>query len=1839
MSKVIKEKREPIAVVGIGCRFPGGVTNPESYFDMLVKETDAITEVPEDRWNLQKYYDANRDLPGKTYTRRGGFLDKIDEFDAQFFGISPREASLIDPQQRLLLEVCWEAFEDGGLKIDDFKGKTGVFVGGFTLDYKYLQFQESNRELFDSHSATGAMMTLLANRLSYVFDFQGPSMAIDTACSSSLVAVHLACQSLWNGESDQAVAGGVNIMLKPDITIAESKAGMLSPDGHSKAFDSRANGYVRGEGAGIVLLKPLSEAEKNGDQIYAIIRGTACNQDGQSSGLTVPRGDAQQALLREAYANADIEPKDIQYVEAHGTGTPVGDPIEANALGTVLSDGRAEGDICYMGSVKTNFGHTEAAAGVAGFIKAVLSLKHGYIFKHLHLIEPNPKIDLKQLKMRIPDQLTEWPAKPGKRIAGVNSFGFGGTNAHIVLQDYVSHAVPSEEDGMLRVVPLSAKNKDALKNSAQRWVESLGEEGLLYKASLTNLAYSASEHRDHHAYRLSVVAKSKEELTKKLQAYVNEETRAGLSEGQAKENKVVFVYTGMGPQWWGMGHQLYNEEPIFRKTLDTCDELFKGISGWSLLEEMLKDETSSRMAETEIAQPANFFIQVGLTELWKSYGVVPSAIVGHSAGEAASAYVAGAMSLEEAVKVIYHRSRLQQLTTGKGKLVAVSISHEEIKTYLQGYEDRVSIAAINSPTSVTLVGDPEALENVVSQLQEVGVFCKYLYVKVPYHSHYMDPLRDELLEVLADVKLEETTIPLYSTVTGKQIAGTELDAHYWWLNVRDSVYFADAAEQMIEDGYRLYVEVGPHPVLAASINECIGITNQTGIVVPSLRRGQDEKPILLDSVGKLFTEGVKLNWSQVNGNGQFVKLPSYPWQRVRYWHESEASQKDRIGQNLRPLLGVRLHTQHPTWETEISKTQVHYLEDHQIQGSIVFPGACYLEMVSQGITDLHGGKPGIAYEIIGGEFHKALFLNQDRNCTLQLSIDSNNGKFRIVDSSKKELPLHSSGSIRINSRYFAPMFDLQKVQSRMKNEISKDMCYRRFRQLGLEYGPTFQGIEQIWQSENEALAKLKLPESISNEKEDYNVHPIVVDLMFQALAAALPFDDEETVYMPTGVERAINYGSFEASELWVHTTIKEKNDMEMKGDIRLVNEKGVTLIEIFNCRAKSLKDDTQNVIGAAPMTYSELLWKEQELVTDTESEKSEGIWIVLSDSQKVGSGLVNKMMASGKQVIVVECGACYEEVEQGKLYKINPSSEEDYTRLLLDISQGLQKAQVPSGMIHMFSLEVASSEGTSNEMLEQAGEYGCKSVLYLTQAVNNIGWDKLPQLWFVTCGAQSVDGEEIYSVGQAPLWGMSRVIGHQEHRQMWGGIIDLDPFEDKEQLASLLEQEIDNKKYEDQVAFRNGKRFVARLKEYKDVKVPMTTSLRSDASYMITGGFGALGQLMASYLIERGARHIILVGRENLPSRSTWKQLEPGSRLASRCEMVKKLESLGAHVHVAGFDIADQDALAQFISGYERDGWPEIRGVIHSAGTSKPQMLMSISGEEFSSVLRPKVQGGWNLHNQFKEKELDFFVLFSSVASLIVSPGQSNYSAGNEFLDALARYRYSLGLPALSINWGPWGEIGMATQLDLVEFFVKRGNYPISTVKGIEAFANVMSYNRPQVIVSPIVWSSCCQNNYSMGEYPAMLEDIAISLEGEQDSQRVQSTEVNMIEQLKQFKGTEERIQFIEAQLQDIVARVMLLNRSELTTEHSLTSLGLDSMLALELKARLDKAFQVNILVVDLMRDPTISNLARQLLEKVSIDLDMTEETVELLTELENMSEEEIAQILVHSVAASEELK
>lgn len=875
---------EPIAVIGMSCRFPGS-KDVDSFWQILKDGVDAVTKVPSDRWNIDDYYSSDISVPGKINSCWGGFLQDIDQFDASFFKVSPREAARLDPQQRLLLEVCWEALEDSGLAINKLVGSfTGVFIGAMNADYGRLQIQGDG--VNDPYVATGSALCVLANRVSHFFDFRGPSLIVDTACSSSLVSTHLACQSLWSGESNLALAGGVNLILWPDWMIATGKIGLFSPDGKCKAFDASANGYVRGEGAGVVVLKRLSNALEDKDPIHAIIRATAVGQDGSSSTFKTPSQITQEMVIKEAYRRANLNPNLVGYIEAHGTGTLVGDPIETRALGNIISIDRDPQNFCSIGSVKTNIGHLEPAAGIAGLIKAILIVKNREIPKSLHFKVPNPNIPFDELKLRVQNITEKWPENNIPAIAGVNSFGLSGTNAHIIVQETpkTKDLDKTPEDDYAQLLTLSAHNKESLMLLVGAYKEFFDRNKDL---STRHIAYSSNLKRTHHTQRLALAIRSSEDAIDKLEAYLKKESRLNLVYGrkESDKKKIVFVFPGQGSQWYGMGKELYKQEPAFKNYLDKVDQAILEESGFSVIQELMGNQEQARfLKEISIIQPTLFAIQVSLAELWRSLGITPDVVLGQSMGEVAATHISGALSLKDAVKVICRRSQLLKRVSGKGAMAVLELSLEETEKSIFQYKEKISVAVSTSPTSTVIAGDVAAINSVINELQNKNVFCRLIKVDVASHSFHVDVLLQDIKNVLTDITPVKETVAIYSTVNGKFIDGQQLNADYWVDNLRNPVLFAKAIDDLSKEGCNIFIEVGPHPLVLSAIEQSLQFVKRKGLTLASMRREENERSTILGSLGSLYTVGYPVDFQKLyNAPAKFVPLPHYQWQRESLW--------------------------------------------------------------------------------------------------------------------------------------------------------------------------------------------------------------------------------------------------------------------------------------------------------------------------------------------------------------------------------------------------------------------------------------------------------------------------------------------------------------------------------------------------------------------------------------------------------------------------------------------------------------------------------------------------------------------------------------------------------------------------------------------------------------------------------------------------------------------------------------------------------------------------------------------------------------------------------------------
>ena len=1138
--------REPLAVIGIGCRVPGGVDGPDAFWRLLREGVDAIGEVPADRWNADAVFDSDPDAPGKAYTRWGGFLDRVDGFDPQFFGIAPREAVDMDPQQRLLLEVSWEALEHAGQAPDRLgSSRTGVFVGVCSSDYLRLSPHTQDPARINAYSASGTAHSIVSGRVAYVLGLQGPTLSVDTACSSSLVAVHLACQSLRAGECRMALAGGVHLMLAPDSTVLFCKSRMMSPTGRCHTFAAGADGFVMGEGAGIVVLKRLSDARADGDRILAVIRGTALNQDGASGGLTVPNGPAQEAVIRAALANAGIAPTDVGYVEAHGTGTSLGDPIEVRALAGVLGEGRPADRPLLIGSVKTNIGHLEAAAGVAGLIKAVLAVQNGEIPRHLHAETLSPHIQWEELPLAVARDGGRWPeGRP--RIAGVSAFGFSGTNAHVVVE-----AAPAPEprandaERPLHLLAFSARTEGALREQAGRWARHLAS----HHESAADVAHTANAGRAHLTHRRALLFRSSDELRGQLAALAAGSDAAGIQSGTLEATdrpRIAFLFTGQGAQYAGMGRALYETQPTFRRALEHGHEVLRDVLDRPLLS-VLFDE-GALLDQTAYTQPALFALEYALAQLWRSWGIEPAAVLGHSVGEYVAACVAGIFSFEDGLRLIAERGRLMQALPPGGVMVAVQADEDRVRAVLAPYAEQVDLAAVNAPTSVVISGAGAGVEKVRARLAAEGVKTTPLTVSHAFHSPLMEPMRADFERTAAAVAVSGPKIPFVSNLSGEPLrAGQVPGADYWSRHVREAVRFFDSVRSLHRRGLRIFLEIGPTPTLSGLGAQ--GLADASCVWLPSLRRGRDDWETLLGSLAALYVRGAHVDWRGFDRDyaRRTLTLPTYPFERARYWFASAArAPRPTIEPGTHPLLGRRVRAATTTdvvFERALSVHDPDFVQDHRVHDVVVFPATGYLEMAlaaGEAVT----GAPSALRDVI---IREPLVLTEDAKAVqLAVTPDGAGHLFRVFSQESADSDswrLHAEGRIVRASASTATAPSSDEARARCRTSTDAAAFYDGLARRGLSFGESFRGVAEVFHGEGEAWARIEAPAAVTRSAAGYRLHPALLDACAQVLAAALPDGADAPIFMPIGIGEVELYGRA-ASSLISHARVQGQTTAE-----------------------------------------------------------------------------------------------------------------------------------------------------------------------------------------------------------------------------------------------------------------------------------------------------------------------------------------------------------------------------------------------------------------------------------------------------------------------------------------------------------------------------------------------------------------------------------------------------------------------------------------------------------------------------------------------------------------------
>lgn len=1194
---------KPIAIVGMACRFPGHVESPDDFWALLRDEKDAVTQVPAERFGTEFYQHPSKREAGKSYTFSAGVLDDVAGFDAAFFGISPREAQQMDPQQRLLLELAWETFEDAGVSPCDMEGSNcAVYVGVASQDYGNRFVDDLNA--IDPYSATGNTLSIASNRLSYLFDLRGPSVSVDTACSSSLVALHQACQALQSDDAEMALAGGVNLLLHPFGFVTFSKASMLSPRGRCRAFDATGDGYVRAEGGALVMLKTLERALADGDTIHAVIAGSGVNSDGYSQGgISVPGAATQAALLRTVYDRAGVDPRSLAYVEAHGTGTAVGDPIEARALMEVASVGRPVDQPLLIGSVKTNVGHLETASGMAGLIKAILCLKHRAVPKTLHFETPNPAIDFVGGRLRVVDRLTPLDRGAEPLVIGVNSFGFGGTNAHIVLREapIVDATARIENDaGALSPLILSTRTAAALPALAARYLSML-DNGTPWGTVASNAAHR----RQWLKHRAIVAPSTPAEARAALAALANptpDQTEPALVQGETlgDDTRLALVFSGNGSQWAGMGKQLFEQEPAFRAALEELDALWRADGSASLLDVLSDGVTAGMLEATEHAQPLLFAIQVGVVRVIEARGVGYDVCLGHSVGEVAAAWAAGALTLQQAVHVIKIRSRAQASTRGTGRMAAAGLGETAMRVLMAqlGVDNAVEIAGVNSPHAVTLAGPPGALQVLEAAVKESGRFFQMLELDYAFHSRQMDPIEPSVLQGLADLAPNAATRSFVSTVTGAELAGTELDARYWWRNIREPVRFGDAVAQIARTGVRLFLEVGPHSILRTYVTQTLDDVRIAGRSLPTLKRNHDSAQMLHHAIYAILANGARVDVERFVPLSARAALPSYPWQHERYWLGPSAEAYNLVNRRREhPLLGYRLREHVLAWENQLDPVGLPMLADHVVDGGVAFPAAGYVEM-ALAAARAHFGTPGCAVENL--EIRLPVVFQPQHSKLFRFTVDPRTASFTIETRDRMS---DEAWSLNVTGRLLAsgcalnagghestlPPITLAELFT--QPAMPGATLYANTIAIGLNYGAAFQWVRTVHVDAGAgiALAEVEIPAVLAQTEAEPNVyalHPALMDSGFHPLFALLASADqaeiEQAAYVPVQIGR-VDYLRGDAI-CYVVARIERRSPHSVVASFEFADAHGAIVARLGACRFRRV--DLMGRRRHAPARYA-----------------------------------------------------------------------------------------------------------------------------------------------------------------------------------------------------------------------------------------------------------------------------------------------------------------------------------------------------------------------------------------------------------------------------------------------------------------------------------------------------------------------------------------------------------------------------------------------------------------------------------------------------------------------------
>jgi phthiocerol/phenolphthiocerol synthesis type-I polyketide synthase C len=1769
--------REPVSVIGMACRFPGCGSLAE-FRDLLFSGRSAISPLPKGRW------------PSSATEVEGGFLPDVDMFDPLFFGITPREADAMDPQQRLLLMTVWHALEDAGIPPDSLAGtQTGVFVGISTHDYADAQIAQGVK--MDAYAGTGNALSIAANRISYLLDLHGPSYAIDTACSSSLAAIHQARMSLQSGECDLAIVGGVNLMLHPDITEVFEQAGMMAADFRCKTFDASADGYVRAEGCGVVVLCRKSDADQRGLRAYAALLGSATVQDGRSNGLTAPNGLAQQAVIRRALASAGVHPSLVEYIETHGTGTALGDPIEVAALRAVFDQGEAPWPL-WLGAVKTQIGHLEAAAGIAGLIKTCLVVSSGEIPANLNFQALNPSIDLEGSRVRLPVEVGRWQHS-GVRYAGVSANGFGGCNVHVVLRSVVPPATMSSST-LPNLLMLSAHDERALQALARKlvldWEASLPTESLL-----AELCVASQAQRTLLPSRFAILCHDPQQAQDALVAYVEGTGHPDLiaeeSDRASPHAPRALLFTGMGASHVLMGRGLYEQAPAFRVALDRVDAALS-----PYIERRVRDLFATEKEETEVwlrqphlAQPALFALEYALAHVWMAVLGKPDVVAGHSFGEYVAACIAGLWTVEDTARVVSTRAQLIESLALPGGMAAVRAAPEVLEHLISALPDHnLSLAAVNSAGNITVSGAMDSLKEWIRDVEALGGRVTWSEEGYAYHSTLLLPMVDEFSAMLEEIRYQTPKIPLINHFTGK-IAGEEIREPVYWLHhLLEPVYFNDGVKALSQLNVGVIIEVGPHPILLNHTRALL----PDAIRLASGRREECGVSVLLGAIARAATAGLPVKMSGLQGDEASGKvpvraLPLYPFQLDRYWFHADrsAAATNRLRSGtvgaapIHPLLGRRLAiagTQNRHYRHCLGRNDHTYIAHHCVFDIPVLPATAMVEWMLAAARDAAPSHAG-AWELMDIVFERAMGFAEREYFSTETLVEPDGSDRRIqgwsgnledVDDPNYKAIRHVTATVRpmVNkSDAFPRELSVAGLTAELPPRAVEGF-YEALRQRGIDYGPSLRGVKGLWAGNGQVLAQIELPET-ALEGGSYFLHPGMLDACLHPLFALINAPLDGCALLPIRIGKLSVVRTL-PERVWCHIILSEDRTEDCYHlDLMLYDMSAYPLLSMSNLVLAPVSRSTfqRAITGDSEPDFYRVQWvpyaPTPESKVASASSSRTGTWIVFCAGECEGAEWTTALGALGYEAIVVRPGDNFARLADTE-FNIGPRADEDIEALFAVVKQ--ERPQV-RGLL----LCGGKSAEECQPLIDSIYESTESAFSILRHFLAGYA-DQRPNVIVLSHRAFTIeqdDGEKRLfnkqGMLQSPLAGLTRAV-ITEYHTLKCVQVDLDTASAPPSASEILacaEQFVGV----GQVAWRNDEWWVARMRnEPRDITSTVESVIRPDASYLVTGGLSGVGFEIAELLAQRGARHLVLMS------------LSPHPEMAER---IAGMQNSGTDVTVMCANVADETAVNKAIADISQHRFP-LRGVIHAAGVTDDAAFTQLEWTRFTKVLDAKIKGAWNLHRATEHLNLDIFVLFSSIASMVGSGGQANHTVANTFLDNLALYRRRRGLSGCSINWGVWSETGTVVRRNLMGRFTSAGIYGLSTAQGLRAFEYILSENPVQLGVFRIDWDT-----YSVAKQ--RVQPDALLSELITDQPKIESFEAGLpkIELL----DSHEAKQAISGYLLDVVGRVLRFNGSRKSKvapmfhQMRMSSLGIDSLMAVELRNHILKDFSVDIAIKHLV--------------------------------------------------------